>query len=171
MCCLRSYPPPPPLATDFGLARIFQQPVRALTDVERVVVTLWYRAPELLLGSKNYTKAVDLWALGCIFGEMMCQQELFAGVEDQSKGAPFQESQCRVVFNVGCGCTSVVLNVAPRLDVVLWVCMQVLGLPDRAHWLGVDKYPEYPRIRGWKSGFPRKSMLKEVRIAVVECAL
>lgn len=36
----------------------------------QVVVTLWYRAPELLLGTKHYTKAVDMWALGCIFGEV-----------------------------------------------------------------------------------------------------
>mgnify|MGYP003876570865 CR=1 FL=1 len=55
---------------DFGLARIFQSPVRSLSDVERVVATLWYRAPELLLGSKHYTTAVDIWAVGCIFAEV-----------------------------------------------------------------------------------------------------
>ncbi len=55
---------------DFGLARIFQSPVKPLYDVERVVVTLWYRAPELLLGAKHYTKAVDMWAVGCIFAEV-----------------------------------------------------------------------------------------------------
>jgi cyclin-dependent kinase 8/11 len=38
----------------------------------KVVVTLWYRAPELLLGTKHYTKAVDMWAIGCIFGEVGC---------------------------------------------------------------------------------------------------
>jgi serine/threonine protein kinase len=42
---------------DFGLARIFQAPVRPLFE-NGVVVTIWYRAPELLLGSKHYTKAV-----------------------------------------------------------------------------------------------------------------
>lgn len=52
---------------DFGLARIYQSPIKALTEVERVVVTLWYRAPELLLGAKHYTRAVDIWSLGCIF--------------------------------------------------------------------------------------------------------
>lgn len=60
----------PALRPDFGLARIFQAPVRAMAQVERVVVTLWYRAPELLLGAKHYTTAVDVWALGCMFAEV-----------------------------------------------------------------------------------------------------
>jgi cyclin-dependent kinase 8/11 len=55
---------------DFGLARIFQSPVKALSEVEKVVVTLWYRAPELLLGAKHYNTAVDMWAVGCIFAEV-----------------------------------------------------------------------------------------------------
>lgn len=55
---------------DFGLARLYKEPIKALSEVERVVVTLWYRAPELLLGAKHYTKAVDMWAVGCIFGEV-----------------------------------------------------------------------------------------------------
>ena len=37
----------------------------------QVVVTLWYRAPELLLGARHYTCAVDVWAVGCIFGEVV----------------------------------------------------------------------------------------------------
>jgi serine/threonine protein kinase len=44
-------------SADFGLARIFQSPLRPLYE-NGVVVTIWYRAPELLLGSKHYTKAV-----------------------------------------------------------------------------------------------------------------
>lgn len=53
---------------DFGLARRFNVPVRAYTHE---VVTLWYRAPEILLGSKLYTTAVDIWSLGVIFAEMV----------------------------------------------------------------------------------------------------
>lgn len=53
---------------DFGLARAFGLPIKALTHE---VVTLWYRAPEILLGSKIYTMAVDLWSLGCIFAELV----------------------------------------------------------------------------------------------------
>lgn len=53
---------------DFGLARAFSFPLRNYTHE---VITLWYRAPEILLGAKVYTMAVDLWSLGCIFTEMV----------------------------------------------------------------------------------------------------
>jgi len=53
---------------DFGLARAFGIPVRSYTHE---VVTLWYRAPEILLGCKMYSTAVDVWSIGCIFVEMV----------------------------------------------------------------------------------------------------
>lgn len=53
---------------DFGLARAFGVPMRMYTHE---VVTLWYRAPEILLGTKLYSYAVDIWSLGCIFAEMV----------------------------------------------------------------------------------------------------
>lgn len=53
---------------DFGLARIFNIPMRAYTHE---VVTLWYRAPEILLGTKMYATGVDIWSIGCIFAEMV----------------------------------------------------------------------------------------------------
>ena len=56
--------------TDFGLARSFQEPILAFNELERVVVTLWYRAPELLLGCKTYGPAVDIWAIGCVFARV-----------------------------------------------------------------------------------------------------
>ncbi|KCV67199.1 cyclin-dependent kinase 8/11, partial [Fonticula alba] len=43
---------------DLGLARVFRSPLHSLVQADRVVVTIWYRAPELLLGAKHYTKAV-----------------------------------------------------------------------------------------------------------------
>lgn len=61
---------------DFGLARAFGVPVRTYTHE---VVTLWYRAPEILLGCKYYSTAVDIWSLGCIFAEMLTKKALFPG--------------------------------------------------------------------------------------------
>ena len=58
---------------DFGLARAFGVPARSYTHE---VVTLWYRAPEILLGSRYYSTPVDVWSLGCIFAEMVCSKEL-----------------------------------------------------------------------------------------------
>ena len=65
---------------DFGLARIYQAPLKTLFD-NGVVVTIWYRAPELLLGAKHYTSAIDMWAVGCIFAELLTLKPLFQGAE------------------------------------------------------------------------------------------
>ncbi|KAF7357037.1 Protein kinase domain-containing protein [Mycena venus] len=62
---------------DFGLARAFGLPMRTYTHE---VVTLWYRAPEVLLGSRHYATGIDMWSVGCIFAEMaMTGQPLFPG--------------------------------------------------------------------------------------------
>ncbi|CAH8290203.1 unnamed protein product [Heterobilharzia americana] len=61
---------------DFGLARAFGIPVRVLTHE---VVTLWYRAPEILLGAQRYSCAVDMWSMGCIFAEVATKEALFRG--------------------------------------------------------------------------------------------
>ena len=61
---------------DFGLARAFGIPVRTYTHE---VVTLWYRAPEILLGLKQYSTPVDMWSIGCIFAEMIMKRPLYPG--------------------------------------------------------------------------------------------
>jgi len=61
---------------DFGLARAFGVPVRTYTHE---VVTLWYRAPEILLGGKQYSTPVDIWSIGCIYAEMVTRCPLFPG--------------------------------------------------------------------------------------------
>ena len=61
---------------DFGLARAFGIPIRPYT---KEVVTLWYRAPELLLGSNEYSTPVDAWSAGCIFAEIVTKRPLFDG--------------------------------------------------------------------------------------------
>ncbi|AAS51978.1 ADR058Cp [Eremothecium gossypii ATCC 10895] len=61
---------------DFGLARAFGVPLRAYTHE---IVTLWYRAPEVLLGGKQYSTGVDVWSIGCIFAEMCNRKPLFSG--------------------------------------------------------------------------------------------
>lgn len=61
---------------DFGLARAYTVPVPKYTHE---VVTVWYRAPELLLGSAVYSIPVDLWSVGCVLGELATGAPLFAG--------------------------------------------------------------------------------------------
>jgi len=67
---------------DFGLARSFGAPVRSYSHE---VVTLWYRSPDVLLGSKHYSTSIDMWSVGCIFWEMLTGRPLFPGsnINDQ----------------------------------------------------------------------------------------
>lgn len=61
---------------DFGMARYAPPPDAPLTQL---VVTLWYRAPELLLGAENYGPEIDMWSLGCIFGELLAKTPILQG--------------------------------------------------------------------------------------------
>lgn len=112
---------------DFGLARLFQAPLRPLTDVDAVVVTIWYRAPELLLGAKHYTKAIDLWAIGCIFAELVTSKPLFQGQEKERKGDdrnPFQADQIDKIF-------------------------RILGKPSPEQWPSAKYLPNWHHAQSW----------------------
>jgi len=61
---------------DFGLARGFGIPMK---NYSHEVVTLWYRAPDVLMGSKKYSTPIDIWSIGCIFAEMSNGRPLFPG--------------------------------------------------------------------------------------------
>ncbi|KAJ1933563.1 cyclin-dependent kinase 5 [Kickxella alabastrina] len=61
---------------DFGLARAFGIPVRSYSHE---VVTLWYRAPDVLMGSRQYDTSIDIWSIGCIFAEMSTGLPFLAG--------------------------------------------------------------------------------------------
>lgn len=82
---------------DFGLAKQYGSPNCIYTDQ---VVTLWYRAPELLLGAKQYGVNIDMWAVGCILAELLLRVPLFRGETDidqlkkifQILGTPTEEN-------------------------------------------------------------------------------
>ncbi|CAO2658245.1 Nn.00g059680.m01.CDS01 [Neocucurbitaria sp. VM-36] len=61
---------------DFGMARYIPPSHAPLTQL---VVTLWYRAPELLLGTTTYGTEIDMWSIGCIFGELLAKEPLLPG--------------------------------------------------------------------------------------------
>ncbi|KAK0646131.1 kinase-like domain-containing protein [Cercophora newfieldiana] len=62
---------------DFGMARYVGDPPPP--KLTQLVVTLWYRAPELLLGAARYGQAIDMWSIGCIFGELLTREPLLQG--------------------------------------------------------------------------------------------
>ena len=74
---------------DFGLARGTGVPIQTYTNE---VVTLWYRPPDILLGSKMYDNSIDLWSAACIFAEMVNGKSLFQGKNDAE--------QCEEIFKI-----------------------------------------------------------------------
>ncbi|KAJ1487263.1 kinase-like domain-containing protein [Baffinella frigidus] len=80
-----------------------------------------YRAPELLLGAKHYSKAIDMWAIGCIFGELLTNHPMFQGKENKEHKA-LQEDQLRKIF-------------------------KVVGTPSEADWAQISELPEWPKAK------------------------
>ncbi|KAI4174980.1 MAG: hypothetical protein LQ343_002007 [Gyalolechia ehrenbergii] len=110
---------------DLGLARLFYKPLHSLFSGDKVVVTIWYRAPELLLGSRHYTPAIDLWAVGCIFAELLSLRPIFKGEEakmDNKKTVPFQRNQVQKI-------------------------VEILGMPTKEKWPGLLHQPEYGQLQ------------------------
>ncbi|RMD40210.1 hypothetical protein DV735_g4929, partial [Chaetothyriales sp. CBS 134920] len=105
---------------DLGLARLFYKPLQSLWSGDKVVVTIWYRSPDLLLGAKHYTPAIDMWAVGCIFAELLSLRPIFKGEEtkmDSKKTVPFQRNQMGKI-------------------------VEILGMPRRENWKGLAaNYP------------------------------
>jgi cyclin-dependent kinase len=87
---------------DFGLARAFGIPVRSYTHE---VVTLWYRPPDVLMGSRRYSTPIDIWSVGCIFAELASGRPLFPGQTESDQllrifrqlGTPTQANWPKVV--------------------------------------------------------------------------
>jgi cyclin-dependent kinase 8/11 len=110
---------------DLGLARLFYKPLHSLFSGDKVVVTIWYRAPELLLGSRHYTPAIDLWAVGCIFAELLSLRPIFKGEEakmDNKKTVPFQKNQVQKIVDI-------------------------LGMPSKDKWPGLIHQPEVGQLQ------------------------
>ncbi|RWS04516.1 mitogen-activated protein kinase ERK-A-like protein, partial [Dinothrombium tinctorium] len=108
---------------DMGFARLFNSPLKPLADLDPVVVTFWYRAPELLLGARHYTKAIDIWAIGCIFAELLTSEPIFhCRQEDIKTSNPYHHDQLDRIFNV-------------------------MGFPLEKEWEDIKKMPEHQTLQ------------------------
>lgn len=113
---------------DMGLARVYRRPFQTLYNGDKVVVTVWYRAPELLLGCRHYTPAVDMWSVGCIFAEMLALRPVFKGEEvkmEKKQQVPFQRDQMGKIIDV-------------------------LGSPAKELWADVELMPDAKLLRQYK---------------------
>lgn len=108
---------------DFGLARAKSVPTKTYSNE---VVTLWYRPPDVLLGSTEYSTQIDMWGVGCIFYEMACGRPLFPGstVEEELRlifralGSPPPDAWGGMAasYNIPHYQPAPLLSWAPRLD-------------------------------------------------------
>lgn len=131
---------------DFGLARAFGIPLRAYTHE---VVTLWYRAPEILMGSKHYSTAVDMWSIGCIFAEMVLKKPLFPGI------APLKDASVQGYFHI-LGLSLTLYPCYPSNCLLgdseideLFRIFRLRGTPNDEIWPGVTT------LKDWKPTFPQ----------------
>nr|XP_020644211.1 cyclin-dependent kinase 8 isoform X4 [Pogona vitticeps] len=132
---------------DMGFARLFNSPLKPLADLDPVVVTFWYRAPELLLGARHYTKAIDIWAIGCIFAELLTSEPIFhCRQEDIKTSNPYHHDQLDRIFNV-------------------------MGFPADKDWEDIKKMPEHSTLMkdfrrntvfaGCQIPYPKREFLTE----------
>ncbi|XP_031630776.1 cyclin-dependent kinase 3-like isoform X2 [Contarinia nasturtii] len=127
---------------DFGLSRQISVPIRIYSTY---VVTLWYRAPELLLGNKRYGYqygyGIDMWSIGCIFAEMFTGSGLFQGDSEVD--------QIRKIFSI-------------------------LGAPNEDQWPGVTDLPNYPasfKEPITEKGLEKKVLLRGAGLQLLEMLL
>jgi cyclin-dependent kinase 8/11 len=131
---------------DFGLARCVRDPLRPLAD-NGVVVTVWYRAPELLLGARHHGPPVDAWAAGCLLAELALLSPLAQGAEAPHATAtgghdpnPVQADQLAKVFGV-------------------------LGAPDAASFPELESLPVWAADAGGVRSRVAASAPRESRLA------
>ena len=140
---------------DFGLARAFGIPVRAYThevsESNQImcsflihfhfqVVTLWYRAPEVLLGSQRYSCPVDIWSVGCIMAELVTKKPLFQG-----------DSEIDQIFRIFRYDKHFKRNESKKKFFLIKILFSVLRTPNEEIWPGVTELPDF------KATFPKWS--------------
>jgi len=114
---------------DFGLARRYQEPAFSMT---LPVVTLWYRAPELLFGERCYGPGVDMWSIGCIMGELIKSGGSMKASHDDEEGDD----------------GNAIMKGQGEIDQIDQI-FSLLGTPTTETWPLFDKLPNANFLR-WK---------------------
>jgi len=106
---------------------------------------LWYRAPEVLLGSSRYSCPIDVWSIGCIMAEMVTKKPLFQGdSEIDQLYRIFRYFTFKLIENT-------VLSIVTLLKKI-YIFRSVLKTPTEDMWPGVSKMPDYkPTFPNWNT--------------------
>ncbi|OJD23172.1 CMGC/CDK protein kinase [Blastomyces percursus] len=131
---------------DFGMARYYGDPPPKLTQL---VVTLWYRSPELLLGTEKYGPEIDMWSIGCIFGELLTKEPLFQGkneVDQLSKVRLTSRIELRLIYHK---------LKPPPFNPQTTQIFALTGPPTTQTWPSFRSLPNAKSLRLPTSGAPR----------------
>ncbi|KAH8389491.1 cyclin-dependent kinase 1 [Drosophila serrata] len=152
---------------DFGLGRSFGIPVRIYTHE---IVTLWYRAPEVLLGSPRYSCPVDIWSIGCIFAEMATRKPLFQGDSEIDQlfrmfrilKTPTEDIWPGVTSlpdyknTFPCWSNNQLTNQLKNLDANGINLIQKMLIYDPVHRISANDVLQHPYFDGFQTGFVKK---------------
>lgn len=126
------------------------------------MVTLWYRAPEILLGARQYSTPVDVWSVGCIFAEMVNQRPLFPGDSEIDELFKIFRSQSILFLHYSLSLPTQIYMVEVIKSIIMTDCtmfLRVMGTPNEETWPGVTALPDF------KSAFPKwpSKVLKKIK--------
>jgi len=107
------------------------------------VVTIWYRPPDLLLGARHYTTAVDVWSVGCIFGELIANRPMFKGEEAKPEPAG---SASNANTGTGLGQIQKKIGGVPFQRDQLTKIFEILGSPTKARYPSLNALPDAPHL-------------------------
>ncbi|CAB4254996.1 similar to Saccharomyces cerevisiae YPR161C SGV1 Cyclin (Bur2p)-dependent protein kinase that functions in transcriptional regulation [Maudiozyma barnettii] len=167
---------------DFGLARLYygsppnlKFPGSAGTGAKytSVVVTRWYRAPELVLGEKHYTTAVDIWGVGCVFAEFFEKKPILQGTTDIDQGhvifklmgTPTEEDWKLARYLPGAELTKAVYK--STLNERFGKYLDDTGLQFLAKLLALDPYKRYTAMAAMQDDFFKKEPLPAARLELL----
>jgi serine/threonine protein kinase len=159
--------------SDFGLSRYFTLPVRQYTPN---VVSTWYRAPELMLGTRLYDVSIDVWSVGCIIAEMVIGRPLFKGDSEIDQlhhvfrvlGLPNESDRRNMGDISGFSLDEpITLQIALNVDnpflidiiskMLLYDPAKRLSVADALNHPFFDSVPETVKDKCWPGGLDRKT--------------
>ena len=139
---------------DFGLSRLMWED--GSRPYSHQVATRWYRAPELLYGARFYSSAIDMWAVGCIFGEMLNNSPLFP---------------VSFIFNYFFKRFFIILFIQGESDIEqLAIVLGHLGSPTAESWPELSSLPDYNKITfPYHKGVLWEHMLPDAQKEALDC--
>lgn len=124
---------------DFGMARFCGDPPPE--NLTQLVVTLWYRSPELLLGATTYDSSIDMWSIGCIFGELLTKGPLLQGKNEVDELSKVSHASSPQAAGKKPDTLSAIAQLTSKQ------IFELCGIPTEETWPGFKRLPNARTLR------------------------